>query len=144
MSGDERSDIVYLIKTDCGSGYTGETKKRILSRNTEHEKAIFKGDIKNDALAEHIDKCKCSVKWDEVKTLAIETNYFQRKVRESLEIRRLKTGPGNEKGLNRDIGDYVTTNYWDSLFENVNELRKDRMINDDMSNLADVSNDTAL
>ena len=111
---------VYFIPTGCRRGYTGETKKQISTRNTEHEKAVFKGDIENDALAAHSQSCECDIKWENTKTLAIEPIWFRRKVRESLEIRRLKTGPEDPNGLNRDNGDYVTTNTWKTLFDKIN------------------------
>ena len=111
---------VYFIPAGCNVGYTGETKKKVSSRNIEHQKAVFKGDVKNDALAEHDQECDCTIQWDNVKTLAIEPVWFRRKVRESLEIRRLGTGPNDPNGLNRDYGDYVTTNKWKTVFEKIN------------------------
>ena len=111
---------VYFIPTDCRSGYTGETKKRICTRNTEHEKAVFKGDVEADALAEHKEHCNCEIRWDSIQTLSIEPVWFRRKVREALEIRRLGTGPDEQKGLNRDHGDYVTTNEWNPIFNRIN------------------------
>ena len=111
---------VYFISTECKKGYTGETKKRVSTRNIEHEKAVFKGDTGNDALAEHSQGCDCQIKWEDTKTLAIEPVWFRRKVRESLEIRRLKTGPNEQNGLNKDNGDYVTTSVWNSLFNQIN------------------------
>ena len=110
----------YFIPTSCKSGYTGETKKRISKRNTEHEKAIFNGDVEGDALAEHKETCNCEIKWENVKTLSVEPVWFRRKVREALEIRRLGTGPGKPNGLNRDDGDYVTTNTWTTVFDKIN------------------------
>ena len=114
---------VYFVPTGCKSGYTGETKKRISTRNTEHEKAVFKGNIE-DALAEHQQKCNCEIKWEHTKTIAIENNYYRRKVRESLEIRRLKTGPKYNNGANRDYGDYVKTETWQTLFDNIKPLKE--------------------
>ena len=61
--------------------------------------------------------------WEAVKTLAVEPIWFKRKVREALEIRRLKTGPGETKGLNRDLGDYVTTSTWSTLFNKINDMK---------------------
>ena len=110
----------YFIPTSCQRGYTGETKKRIATRNGEHEKAIFNGDVKGDALADHINRCGCHVRWDNVRTLSIEPMWFRRKVREALEIRRLGTGPDKTRGLNRDYGDYVTTNEWQTVFDKIN------------------------
>ena len=111
---------VYFIPTKCNSAYTGETKKRIRTRNTEHQKAVFNGDSEADALAQHSENCNCEIRWEDVKTLAVEPVWFRRKVREALEIRRLKTGPQEPKGLNRDLGDYVTTNTWQTIFDKIN------------------------
>ena len=94
--------------------------KKVQTRNLEHEKAVFKGDTKNDAIAEHKEKCDCEIDWKAVKTLAVEQLWFKRKAREALEIRRLKTGPNEPKGLNRDLGDYVTTSTWSTLFDKIN------------------------
>ena len=110
---------VYFVATDCRKAYTGETKKQIRTRNREHEKAIFKGD-RSDALAEHQNICGCKVDTDNTKTIAVEPTWYRRKVREALEIRRLKTGPNEDRGLNRDLGDYVTTDSWSSLFTMIN------------------------
>ena len=57
------------------------------------------------------------------KTVAVEPTWYRRKVREALEIRRLKTGPEEETGINRDLGDYVTTNTWSSLFTKINRSK---------------------
>ena len=113
---------VYLVATDCWKAYTGETKKQINTRNTEHEKAIFKGD-RNDALAEHQNICGCKVFTETTKTIAVEPIWYKRKVREALEIRRLKTGPNEDRGLNRDLGDYVTTDSWNTLFTQINKKK---------------------
>ena len=104
-------------------GYTGETKKQVKTRNREHEEAVFKGNTEEDAIAEHADTCNCELNWERIKTIAVEPIWFRRKVREALEIRRLKTGPEHEKGLNRDLGDYVTTRNWSPLFDKVNNER---------------------
>ena len=115
---------VYFIPTECRKGYTGETKKRVTTRNTEHAKAVFKGDVEHDALAAHNQECNCETRWEDTKTIAIEPVWFRRKVRESLEIRRLKTGPDQQNGLNQDNGDYVTTNLWNCLFNQINRDKK--------------------
>ena len=47
------------------------------------------------------------------------SNMYKRKVREAFEINRLKTLNERDKtfkALNRDNGDYVTTNSWKPLF----------------------------
>ena len=106
---------VYLIPCECQGGYTGETKKRISSRRKEHEKDVFLANMKDSALAEHCSTCNGEIQWSKARTIAIETNYFKRQVREALEIRRNKTGPDDENGINRDYGKYVKTRTWNSL-----------------------------
>ena len=115
---------VYFIPTECRKGYTGETKKRISTRDVEHQKAVFKGDVEHDAMAAHSDECDCKINWEGTTTIAIEPVWFRRKVRESLEIRRLKTGPDDPNGINQDKGDYVTTNTWNALFDQINRDKK--------------------
>ena len=85
---------------------------------------VFNDNTESDALAEHSQVCDCSVKWNDTKTVAIEPIWFRRKVRESLEIRRLKTGPNEPNGLNKDNGDYVTTEMWNPLFNQINSDKK--------------------
>ena len=114
------SQGVYFTPTGCIRGYTGETGKMILTRNGEHAKAIFTGDSKNDALAAHKEDCQCSDRLDETQVIAVEPVWYRRKVREALEIRRLKTGPDEDRGLNKDNGDYVTTSTWNNLFNQIN------------------------
>ncbi len=116
------SQGVYFIPTGCRNGYTGETKKKIVTRTNEHAKAIFLEDTEKDAIAAHQIECGCEIDMTKTKVLAQETRWFPRKVREALEIRRLKTGPGH--GINQDMGDYVKTNHWNDLLEAINNNRK--------------------
>ena len=78
----------------------------------------------HDAMAAHSDECDCKINWEGTTTIAVEPVWFRRKVRESLEIRRLKTGPDDPNGINQDNGDYVTTNTWNSLFDQINRDTK--------------------
>ena len=75
-------------------------------------------------MAAHSNECDCTIRWEGTTTIAIEPVWFRRKVRESLEIRRLKTGPDDPNGINQDNGDYVTTNTWNSLFDKINQDTK--------------------
>ena len=75
-------------------------------------------------MAAHSDECDCKIKREGTTTIAVQPVWFRRKVRESLEIRRLKTGPDDPNGINQDNGDYVTTNTWNSLFDQINRDTK--------------------
>ena len=50
-----------------------------------------------------------------MKTLKVEANRFNRKVRESLEIQYHGCGP-KKGGMNLDDGQYVKTKFWTPLF----------------------------
>ena len=106
---------VYLVPCKCESRYTGQTQANVIKRTNQHRKAVFYEKHDDSALAEHSYNCNQDVNWEDVKTVSIQPNYFKRCVRESLEIRRLKTGPDSDKGINKDYGLYVTTNVWNSL-----------------------------
>ena len=114
---------VYVVPMGCKRCYTGESKKQVRTRNLEHEKAVFKGNTSVDAIAEHKDTCDCNIDWQSTKTLAVEPIWYKRKIREALEIRRLRTGPDDPRGVNRDLGDFVTTNTWSSLFDKINDMK---------------------
>ena len=62
--------------------------KTNLTRFGEHEKAIFNGKWKDSALADHTRSCTGNVNWGKASTISIEPHYFQRCVRESLEIKK--------------------------------------------------------
>ena len=113
---------VYLIQCECRYRYTGQTDKRVVNREKQHQKNIFNGDEKASALAEHSLKCSCNVNWDNTKTLSIQPTYFKRCVREALEIQRHETGPNDAFGINKDYGQYVKTNIWKSLFPKTHNI----------------------
>ena len=124
---------VYFIPCACHGGYTGETKKRIITRRKEHEKDAFLENIETSAIAEHCTKCKGEIQWTNIKTIAIENDYFKRCVRESLEIRRNKTGPNEKNGINRDYGKYVKTDTWNSLLNDQKLKNPSHAINEMMT-----------
>ena len=107
---------VYLAPCACEGKYTGETGCLCVTRINQHKNAINKGHIQDSALAEHGIKCNDNVSWDNVQVLSVQPNWYRRKVREALEIQCLQTGPEQPNGINRDLGDYVTTDTWKNFF----------------------------
>ena len=64
---------------------------------------------------------KCHGQFDGLhpKTVRISPYIYKRKIREVLEMNKLRTINEKDKTfpvLNKDIGDYVTTNSWKPLF----------------------------
>ena len=117
---------VYKIDCGCGKSYIGETGKQVATRLKEHEKSTNEGRWEKSAVAEHSRLCRNDIMWEEgTKTIAIETNKFQRKVREALEIQYYETAPKNN-GLNQDDGKYVTTTFWKPFFSFLRNKNKKR------------------
>ena len=108
---------VYMIPCSCGKQCVGETGATVKTRIKQHQKAVFENKKNDSALAEHADICNGSVQWDKASILASENKFFRRSVRESLEIQRQKTAPG--QGLKKDTGRYVKTNAWLPLLRKI-------------------------
>ena len=58
---------------------------------------------------------------DHPKTIARENDYTRRKIREALEIKKVKYSK-KIKVLNRDEGNLVRTNTWTPLLPNINDM----------------------
>ena len=106
---------VYRTNCGCNNRYVGQTGGLIKNRNVQHEKAAFKFDTKYSGLAEHATQCD-TVEWNDVIRLSTEPKYFERCIRETLEIQCNRSEPGMPLALNRDRGQYVTTNSWKPFF----------------------------
>ena len=104
---------VYKLQCDCSSMYVGESKKRVITRLEEHKKDIFKGNWTNSGAAEHAKMCNREFKWEDASTVAVEEDYTRRKIREALEIRRLRRT--DTSVLNRDSGTLLKSSQWDVL-----------------------------
>ena len=105
---------VYQLDCQCGSRYIGETKRKVSLRMSKHEKDIFKGRWEKSGASEHAKVCSQSFQWNEANTITVESNYFRRKIREALEIRKQRRTT-DVKSLNRDQGNILTNSAWDVL-----------------------------
>ena len=113
---------VYELKCSCGSVYNGETKKKVITRSIEHQQESVKGNWTSSGATEHTKECHGCFDWLHPKTLSIKNSYYDRKVRESLEIDMAVVKYGQEKVLNRDNGNFVKTNAWKPLFRKMKTL----------------------
>ena len=71
---------------------------------------------------QHTKECHGCFDWLHPKTISIKNSYYDRKVRESLEIDMAVVKYGQEKVLNRDNGNFVKTNAWKPLFRKMKTL----------------------
>ena len=111
-------------------------------KENEHEKNVFLQNKGDSALVVHSTTCNSNIQWSETKTLAIETNYFRRCVRESLEIKRNRTGPTDRYGINQDNGLYVKPNTWDALLYHQKISSPQQIIRDIMTLSTSVDEET--
>ena len=117
---------IYKIPCSCGiTPYRGETKKKICTRIEEHKKYIQKEQWEKSGVASHARSCAGNVNFDGTKTVKIENNAFNRKIRETLEIQRHDCHYTNG-GMNIDKGRYVKTSFWMPFFRHLNNCEKRR------------------
>lgn len=109
---DERPPLsssgVYRIPCSCGKVYIGETGRKISTRLKEHIRCVRLKHFSISALAEHQMETGHQILFDQTTALANSKQYFPRKYREALEIRK---HPNN---INRDTG-YQTHPIWNAI-----------------------------
>ena len=97
-------------------------KKKIISRSIKHQQESTKGNWSSSGATEHTNECPGHFDWLHPKTLSMKNRYYDRKVRESLEIDMAVVRYGQDKVLNRDNGNFVKTNAWKPLFKKMKTL----------------------
>ena len=88
---------VYQLGCTCNALYIGETKKKVITGTIEHQQDSFKGDCESSGPNEHYLKCHGQFNWINPKTLSTEQQYHRQKIRESLEIKKVKKEHNKEK-----------------------------------------------
>ena len=89
------------------------------TRGSQHEKAVFNGNYKSSAVAEHTKTCNAGIDWENFVTIATQPNYYPRAIREALEIQREEVGNSGNIIANREAGQYVTTDTWRPLLKKI-------------------------
>ena len=90
-----------------------------MTRCIEHQQDSIKGNWESSGVTKHTKEHYGQFNWIHARTIAVMPHMYKRKLREALEINRLKTLSETDKAfkvLNRDNSYYVTTNSWKSLF----------------------------
>ena len=117
----EQKNGVYRYQCPCAdtSVYVGQTARSCQIRWKEHGAAIEKKNWAHSGISQHHQQC--NVPFDPANTSIITSLQaktkrkleYDLKIREALEIRRNKCGPG--KGLNEDNGAHVKSDIWDPV-----------------------------
>ena len=84
-----------------------------MKRCIEHQQDRIKGNLESCGATKHTKQYHEKFNWIDPRSMVIMSNIYKTKVRETLEINRFKTLDETDKTfkvLNRDNGDYVTTN----------------------------------
>ena len=88
----------------------------------EHQQNGIKGNWESPGSAEHTKLCHGRFNWIHPWTIDVMANMYKRKVCEARETNRLKILNETNKTfkvLNRENGDYITTNSWKPLFQKI-------------------------
>ena len=123
----EKKKGIYRYQCPCSDKvvYVGQTARACNLRWKEHNYAIQKQNWQHSGISQHYETCD---KGFDVKNASVITTMqskskkktaYDLKVREALEIRRHKCGPG--KGLNFDMGAYVKTDMWDPVLHTMDD-----------------------
>ena len=89
---------MYRIPCSCGSVYIGETGRSVSTRISEHERCVRGHHSSKSAVAEHSLQIGHNILFREAKALSHSPFFYQRKIREGIEIFK---HPNN---FNRDEG----------------------------------------
>ena len=85
-------------------------KKKIISRSIEYQQESIKSNLSSSGATEYKKECHGHFNWLHPKTLSMKNRYYDRKLRESLEIDMAVARYGQDEMLNRDNGNFVKTN----------------------------------
>ena len=113
----DKSGVYKYTCTHHKTNYIGETKRSFRIRDTEHRKAAEQQRWSHSGLTQHMETCKAEIDGPNILHLSNDRQKnpkYDLRIMEALNIRRFNSGPG--KGMNEDMGSYVTTNQWQPVF----------------------------
>jgi hypothetical protein len=118
---------VYRIPCGCGKvpPYIGKTKLRILTRINQHAGYVQNEEWNRSGAAQHARTCPSGPLFEDAGTIKMIHGNFERSVREALEIQRHRSSP-KYGGINLDDGQYVKTNFWIPLMDEITKEEKER------------------
>ena len=118
---------VYRIPCGCGKvpPYIGKTKLRILTRINQHAGYVQNKEWNRSGAAQHARTCPSGPLFEDAGTIKMIHGNFERSVRKALEIQRHRSSP-KYGGINLDDGQYVKTNFWIPLMDEITKEEKER------------------
>lgn len=94
-----KAGAVYKIGCKCKQEYIGETGDYLNKRVKKHKYCVKTLDP-NNGIAVHSSECNENIKWEDVELITKESNWWKRKVKESLYIQQNKPNMNITKGYN--------------------------------------------
>ncbi|CAL8110124.1 unnamed protein product [Orchesella dallaii] len=92
---------IYKIPCDdCPAIYVGETFRDIKIRAEEHKRKLMTHNIIDSAVANHAVTQNHSIDFSKTELIEKETNYYRRKMKESLYIRKTPVKMNKDNGMN--------------------------------------------
>lgn len=102
---------IYRIPCECGLVYIGETGRNLSVRLKEHLACCSKGQTEKSSVAKHTWTTDHRILWKETSLICQESNYFARRVRESVEIHKHRTIEQEGQQLNDTWTALLKTNH---------------------------------
>ena len=105
----KKKGAVYRMSCSCGSVYIGESGRPRDVRLKEHVADIKYARLDKSATARHAHECGGDMNPMEASTIATDTHWRRRKIREAIEIKQSRTN------MNLDEGGLRLSPIWDIL-----------------------------
>ena len=105
----KKKGTVYRISCSCGSVYIGESGRPRDVRLKEHVADIKYARLDKSATARHVHDCRGNMNPLEASTIATDTHWRRRKIREAIEIKQSRAN------MNLDEGGLRLSPIWDVL-----------------------------
>ena len=96
---EKKKGIVYQVPCkDCDGVYTGESKRTLKVRLTEHKRAVVRSDV-NNGIAVHVARNEHSIDWGNARVVRSVRRYWERRASEAIRIRSCKNSMNLDNGL---------------------------------------------
>ena len=96
---EKKKAVVYQVPCkDCHQLYTGESKRTLKVRLTEHRRAVQKSDV-NNGIAVHVANTSHSIDWQNARVVKTVPGYWERRTTEAILIRKSQEPMNLDNGL---------------------------------------------
>ena len=98
VSPEDNKGVIYHIPCqDCDKSYIGETGRTLKVRLTEHKRYCRNGETNRSGVSQHTLIDNHRIDWEKSTVIAKEPNYYKRRIKEALFIRKFNN-------MNQDQG----------------------------------------